>query len=61
MKSLIIILTKAAEIANAYDFIMKLEDKYDTIIGERVLNSQEVRDKEYVLQEQSIKIPNTNI
>ena len=30
-------LTKAAEIANAYDFIMKLEDKYDTIIGERGL------------------------
>ena len=30
-------LTKAAEIANAYDFIKKLEDKYDTIIGERGL------------------------
>ena len=30
-------LTKAAEIANAYDFIVKLEDKYDTIIGERGL------------------------
>ena len=30
-------LIKAAEIANAYDFIEKLEDKYDTIIGERGL------------------------
>ena len=30
-------LIKAAEIANAYDFIEKLDDKYDTIIGERGL------------------------
>ena len=30
-------LSKAAEIANAHDFIEKLEDKYDTIIGERGL------------------------
>ena len=30
-------LRKAAKIANAYDFIEKLEDKYDTIIGERGL------------------------
>ena len=30
-------LIKAAEIANAYNFIEKLEEKYDTIIGERGL------------------------
>ena len=38
---------KAAKLANAHDFIMGLEDGYNTFVGERGLNYLEGRSKEY--------------